>query len=181
MKYCHKRLAPLLLTLALSLSLVPAVSAQGVTYMPGVTAEMSGADYWAALYDDAQEVILAPEEIEAFNADTRIASGTMVMDLRTADETFDGKARNEMIRSSSTADAEYYFGWTYGPDGKKADWDYYEDMIRNCIDPRAKTVMPVRYAVAVKRTVLQVFPAEDPIWDDPNDPDSTISISAPFT
>ena len=171
MKYCHKRLAPLLLTLALSLSLVPAASAQGITYMPGVTAEMSGADYWAALYDDAQEVILAPEEIEAFNADTCLASGTMVMDLRTADETFDGKARNKMIRSSSTADAEYYFGWTYGPDGKKADWDYYEDMIRNCIDPRAKTVMPVRYAVAVKRTVLQVFPAEDPIWDDPNDPD----------
>lgn len=171
MKYCHKRLAPLLLTLALSLSLVPAASAQGITYMPGVTAEMSGADYWAALYDDAQEVILAPEEIEAFNADTCHVSGTMVMDLRTADETFDGKARNEMIRTSSTADAEYYFGWTYGPDGKKADWDYYEDMIRNCIDPRAKTVMPVRYAVAVKRTVLQVFPAEDPIWDDPNDPD----------
>ena len=38
MKYCHKRLAPLLLTLALSLSLVPAASAQGITYMPGVTA-----------------------------------------------------------------------------------------------------------------------------------------------
>ncbi|MBP3588376.1 MAG: hypothetical protein J6J51_05020, partial [Clostridia bacterium] len=103
MKHRSKRLTAFLLTLVLARSLVPAASAQGVTYMPGVTNEMSGADYWAALYDDAREVILAPEEIKAFNADTCLASGTMVMDLRTAKETFDGKARNEMIRSSSTA------------------------------------------------------------------------------
>ena len=112
---------------------------------------------------------MTQEEIEAFNMDTSLASGTMVMDLRTAKESFDGKVRNEMIRSSSTADAQYYFGCTYGPDGKLADWDYYEDMIRNCIAPRAKTVMPVRYAV--ERTVLQVLPSGNPIWDDLKDPD----------
>ena len=159
------------LTVVMLASVTQGALAAGVTYMPGVTAEMSDAAYWAGLYDDAQEVILTPEEIEAFNADTCIASGTMVMDLRAASETFDGKARNEMIRSSATADAEYYFGWTYGANGKKAEWSYYEKMIRNCIDPRAKKTMPVRYAVAVERTVLQVFPSENPIWDDPNDPD----------
>ena len=84
MKRQCKQLTSLLLTLVLALSLAPAASAQGITYMPGVTTEMSGADYWAALYDEAQEVILTPEEIEAFNADTCLASGTMVMDLRTA-------------------------------------------------------------------------------------------------
>ena len=42
----------------LTFSLVLTASAQGVTYMPGVTTEMFGADYWTALYDDAQEVIL---------------------------------------------------------------------------------------------------------------------------
>ena len=86
MKHRYKRLTSMVLTLVLAFSLAPAVSAQGVTYMPGVTAEMSGADYWASLYDDAQEVILAPEEIEAFNADTCLVSGTMVMDLRTAED-----------------------------------------------------------------------------------------------
>lgn len=171
MMHPPKKLVCLLLTLVISASLMQPALAAGVTYMPGVTAEMSDASYWAGLYDDAQEVILTPEEIEAFNADTCIASGTMVMDLRTAKETFDGKARNEMIRSSSTADAQYYFGWTYSPDGKKAEWSYYEKMINNCIDPKAKSVMPVRYAVAVERTVLQVFPSENPIWDDPSDPD----------
>lgn len=51
MKYQYKRLTSLLLTLVLTFSLALTASAQGVTYMPGVTAEMSGADYWAALYD----------------------------------------------------------------------------------------------------------------------------------
>ena len=87
---------------------------------------MSDAAYWADLRDDARDVILTPEEIEAFNQDTYIASGTMVMDLTSAKETFDGKARNEAVTKSSTADAEYYFGWTYGPDGEKAEWSYYQ-------------------------------------------------------
>ena len=44
-------------------------------------------------------------------------------------------------------------------------------MIDNCYDRKAKTNMPVRYGIAVERTTLQVFPSENPIWDDPNDPD----------
>lgn len=171
MKLNVKKQISVLLALALSISLVQPTLAAGVTYMPGVTAEMSDAAYWAGLRDDAQDVILTPEEIEAFNQDTCIASGTMVMDLKTASETFDGKARNEAVKTSSTADAEYYFGWTYGADGEKAEWSYYQKMIDNCYDRRAKTNMPVRYGIAVERTTLQVFPSDDPIWDDPNDPD----------
>ena len=166
-----KRIAALMLCMITVLTLVLPAAAAEIKYMPDVTAEMSDASYWAKLYDNADEIILSPEEIKAFNEDTYIASGTMVMDLRTINETFDGLARNEAIRSSATADAEYYFGWTYGPDGKLAEWSYYQKMINNCIDPQATTIMPVRYAVAVKRTVLQVLPSENPIWDDPMDKD----------
>ena len=76
-----------------------------------------------------------------------------------------------MRQLKATADAEYYFGWTYGPDGKKAEWSYYERMIRNGIDLKAKTTMPIRHAVAVERTTLHVFPSHEPIWDDPADHD----------
>ena len=119
MRLKAKKQISILLALAFSLSLVQPALTVGVTYMPGVTAEMSDASYWAGLRDDAQDVILTPGEIEAFNQDTALASGTMVMDLTSANETFDGKARNEAVKTSSTADAEYYFGWTYGADGKK--------------------------------------------------------------
>ena len=171
MVHKFKKQLSFLTAVALAASLAPSALAAGVTYMPDVTAEMSDASYWATLSDSAQEIILTPEEIEVYNRDTELASGTMVMDLKSANETFDGKARNEAIRTSATADAQYYFGWTYGANGKKATWSYYEKMIKNCIDPKAKKEMPVRYGIAVERTILQVFPSENPIWDDPNDPD----------
>ena len=165
------RITALLLCMITAVTLALPAAATEIKYMPDVTAEMSHASYWANLYDDAEEIILSPEEIKAFNEDTYIASGTMVMDLRTVADTFDGLARNRAIRSSATADAEYYFGWTYGSDGKKAEWSYYEKMIKNCIDPNIKTNMKTRYAVAVERTTLHVFPTHEPIWDDPADRD----------
>lgn len=170
-KLKSKRIAALALCMITVLILALPAAATGVKYMPDVTADMSQASYWANLYDNADEIILTPEEIKAFNEDTYIASGTMVMDLRTIKDTFDGKARNEAVKSSATADAEYYFGWTYGSNGKKAEWSYYEKMIRNCVDPKARTTMPIRYAVAVERTTLHVFPTHEPIWDDPADHD----------
>ena len=170
-KLKSKRIAALVLCMITVLTLALPAAAAEIKYMPDVTADMAHASYWAKLYDNADEIILSPEEIKAFNEDTYIASGTMVMDLRTVKDTFDGKARNEAIKKSATADAEYYFGWTYGSDGKKAEWFYYEKMINNCIDPKAKTTMPMRYAVAVERTTLHVFPTHEPIWDDPADHD----------
>ena len=171
MEFKLKRIAALVLCMSTVLTLVLPAAAAEIKYLPDVTADMSQASYWANLYDNADEIILNPEEIKAFNEDTYAASGTMVMDLRTIKETFDGNARNRAIRSSATADAEYYFGWTYGSDGKKAKWSYYQNMINNCIDHRAESAMPTRYAVAVERTTLHVFPTYEPIWDDPADHD----------
>lgn len=121
-------------------------------------------------------MLLTQEQIDAFNLDSAIAKGTMVMDLRTANDTFNGIDRNQAVRKSSTADAEYYYGWTYGSTGKKADWPYYQRMIDNCYDTTASPKMPVRYAVAVNRTELHVFPSDNPIWDDPKDPDFNYQV-----
>ena len=166
-----KRIAAMSLCVITALVQVLPAAAAGIQYMPDVTAEMSRAAYWTKNDDRAYEIILTAEEIRAFNADTCAASGTMVMDLRGVKETYDGVARNEAVRTSATADAEYYFGWTYGSDGKKADWPYYEAMIENGIDPNAQTTMPTRYGVAVERTTLRVFPTHEPILDDPADRD----------
>ena len=157
---------------ALTLALAPMqTSLAGIYYPPDVTAEMCDASYWADLHDGSREVILTAEEIAAFNEDIVQTEGTMVTDLTSTADTFDGIARNAAIRSSATADAEYYFGWTYGGDGEKADWSHYEKMIDNGIDPTATSSMAVRYGIAVNRTVVQVFPSDEPIWDDPSDPD----------
>ena len=166
-----KRLTALALALSTMLAWVMPATAVGVTYMPDVTAEMCHASYWTQRQENADQVILTPEEIKAFNADTHLASGTMVMDLRTVKDTFDGVARNESIQTSATADAKYYLGWTYGSDGKMVEWSDFEAMIQNCVAPNVQTVMPTRYGIAVERTTLHVFPSNEPLGDDPADLD----------
>ncbi|MBQ5708430.1 MAG: hypothetical protein IIV62_00540, partial [Anaerotignum sp.] len=117
------RIGSFLLAMVLSVStLQPAYAA--VTYMPDVTAEMSDASFWDEYHDGYSDVILTPEEIKAFNQDTFLADGTMVMDLKTAAPTYNGVSRNASLISSSTADAQYYLSWTYDKDGNKTDWAY---------------------------------------------------------
>ncbi|MBQ2004246.1 MAG: hypothetical protein II239_04410 [Peptococcaceae bacterium] len=93
MKNKAKKSIIMLLILSLLFSTVQPVFASGITYMPDVTAEMASVDYWMALSDDADEVILTPEEIKTLNENSALASGTMIMDLRTAAETYDGIAK----------------------------------------------------------------------------------------
>ena len=178
MLHKSKKLLILSLMLALSVSLVqPALA--GVKYMPDVTAEMSQASFWADYHEGYQDLILAPEEIKAFNEDTFLADGTMVMDLKTAAATYNGISRNASLVSSSTSDAQYYLSWTYDKDGNKTDWAYFQEMIDNTQDPGAKEVMPTRYGIAVNRTVVQVFPSNKFLLDDPDDKDSdNMALSA---
>ena len=106
MKNKLKKSIIVMLVLSLLFSTVQPAFAAGITYMPDVTAEMTSVDYWMNLSEDADEVILTPEEIKALNYDSAIASGTMIMDLKSAKETYDGIAKNEAIRNSATADAQ---------------------------------------------------------------------------
>ncbi len=187
MFYGKKRVLSALLALAVLAGLAPAaLAAGGVTLMPGVTPEMGDADYWADRQPGADEVILTQEEIQAFNLDSAEREGTMVMDLRTAKDTYDGPTYNENLERSATADAEYYLGWTYTGEGEPAEMEYFQAMIDNCQDPNAGEDAPVRYGIAAKRTLLRVFPSPDPILDDPNDPDfdyqslSAIRVNEPM-
>ena len=178
MLHKSKKLLSLSLAVVLSASVAqPALA--GVKYMPDVTAEMSQASFWAEYHDDYTDVILTPEEIQAFNQDTFLADGTMVMDLKTAAETYNGISKNKALQSSSTSDAQYYLSWTYDQDGNKTDWAYFQKMIDNTQDPDAKEEMPVRYGIAVNRTVVQVFPSDQFLLDDPKDRDSdNMALSA---
>ena len=108
MKKC-KRLSALLLCLLTVLTPVLPAGASEIPYLPDVTEEMTDYGFWADLQKDADNVILTPDEIIAYNQDIIDASGTMVMDLKDYPDTFDGIARNEAIKKSSTADAEYYY------------------------------------------------------------------------
>ena len=125
MLHHSKKWISLSLAAMLSVSMVqPALAA--VSYMPDVTAEMSHASFWADYHEGYRDVILTQEEITAFNRDTALAEGTMVMDLKTASETYNGISKNNALRTSSTSDAQYYQSWTYDENGNKTDWEYFQ-------------------------------------------------------
>lgn len=173
-----KTICSLSLALVLSVSLVQPAMAN-IKYMPDVTPEMSQASFWADYHEGYRDVILTQEEIQAFNQDTFLADGTMVMDLKTAAETYNGISKNKALQSSSASDAQYYLSWTYDQDGNKTDWAYFQEMIDNTQDPDAKEVMLTRYGIAVNRTTVQVFPSDRFLLDDPNDKDSdNMALSA---
>ena len=158
------------LLLCLSLMMTLGATAYG-TYLPGVTAEMSSPAYWSEKQDGADEVLMSMDEIAAQNARNIAASGTEMHDLKNQPETFDGIAQRENLARSGQSDAEYYLGWTYDRQGNKVDESFYEKMIQNMQDPDASEEQPVKYAVAVNRTTLHSFPSNEPILDDPADPD----------
>ena len=185
MKYIFHRLLTILLVLCLLVPLaVPGFAA--VSYMPDVTPAMSEAGYWAALSQDADRVLMTPEEIKARNLAAVEATGTMLIDMKSAPETFDGVERNQAIAASAKADAEYYCGWIYDGSGKIADWSFFQKMIDNCTDPRVSREQRMRFGIAVERTTLMCFPTDEHLHDDPADPDfeynavSAVNVNEPL-
>lgn len=165
-----KQFVTLLLVLAIVLASGLSASAQEIQYLPDVTEEMTEYTFWADLQKDADEIILTADEITAYNKANIDAEGTMLVDLKAYEDTFNGLKGNEDIKGSATSDAEHYVGWTYDPEtGELTDMSYYQEMIDNCFDPSATEEMPYRYGIAVNRTVLRIFPSDKPILDDPKD------------
>lgn len=160
--------AALLLCLCMMLSL--GTSALGAS-MPGVTSEMSVPSFWSDLQRDPSALLMTPEEIAAQNAANIAEPGTNMTDLKNLPDTIDGIAQREALQKSGKADADYYLGWTFQTDGKAADQNFYNRMIRNMADPRASKEQPLRYGIVVNRTTLHTFPSDAQILDDPADPE----------
>lgn len=141
------------------------VCAAGISYLPDVTAEMSEPSYWT----ENDDSLMTYKEIEELNALTISTNGTNMYDLKNQPEKVDGIALNEGIKKSSLADVSYYLGWTYLGNEKLAEQADYDILIDNTQNPNPLQAQPVKYAVAVCRTVLRTFPSDIPIWDDPAD------------
>ena len=166
-----RRPITILLSLTLALSLLLPAAAGAVDYLPGVTEEMTGSGFWSSRAAEPDKLLATADEIAGINAAALTAEGANMHDLRNQPETVDAKALAQALTASAQANAEYYLGWTYSADGKEADQAFYDKMIANSADPNAKESQPVRFAVAAVRTQLLTFPSEEPILDDPTDPD----------
>ena len=148
-------------------SLLPFSSTNAINYLPGVTAEMSDAEYWTS----DSEVLMNWDEITALNELTFSTQGTNMYDLKNQPEVIDGIALNERLKTSTKADADYYLGWTYLGKEKLATEKEFSKLVQNTQNRSAKKNQKVKYGVAVKRSELRAFPSDLPIWDDLKDLD----------
>ena len=145
--------------------------ARSILLFPDVTEEMSDAAFWSAAAETPDAVLAGPEEIAEVNAAYLAETDSNMHNLRNVPDTFNGVERVAALRRSLQADAEYYMGWTYAPDGRATDQAFFDPIIENSADPGAQEEMPVRFGITVNRTMLMSFPTDIPLPDDPADPD----------
>lgn len=166
MNWIRKAISMTLVILMVA-TMITGVGASEVHYMPDVIPAMADASYWT----QSAEPLMTVSEAAQRNAQTFVASGTNMYDLKNHADTVDGISLNEGLKKSSQADAAYYLGWTYLQDQKLATQADFDAIIENTQNPNASQNQSVLYGIAVKRTALRTFPSELAIWDDLNDTD----------
>ena len=158
--------APLLLPAAHS-----AAPADSVSYLPGVTQEMTEPSFWSDRASEPDALLATADEIARINSSALVTPGSNMHDLKNLPETYNGRERNASLLRGAQADADYYLGWTYDSSGKKFTREDFDKIVANCADSEALDSMPVRFGVAVNRTLLTCFPYDGQILDDPADLD----------
>ena len=165
------------------ISTLTVTAGAAVRYMPDVTPEMSKVSYWTDKMNDTDKILAGPEDITGINKSIVDGDGTGVVDLDDWSQnnmTFDGREMAQRLYSSAMADAETFYSWgaVYDKNGTGySGWNdvyehVYKPMVDNTIDPGATTNMNSQFAICVKRTNLLAFPADNPLLEDPTDPDN---------
>ena len=173
-------------TLALALGLQPALALAEPVYLPGVTSEMNYASHWSSLRSDPSALLASSDSIITRNQNAVAAKGNNLIDLEACPETFNGISACAALASSAEADAAYYVGWTYDVNGTPLTTDSFAERVANTADPAAAEAQPARYAIVTRHTGLMSFASDEPILDDPTDPDfdynylSTLRVGEPL-
>ena len=178
----NKRFLTVCVAFLFSIGIATNAFAAGVSYLPDVTSDMSGATYWT----DDDQLLMTYQEIEELNSLTVSTSGTYMYDLKNQPDTVDGVALNQALLKSSGADASYYLGWTYIESENLAKQENFDELINNTQNKNPKTEQKVLYGIATRRTELRTFPSSKAIWDDPKDADldyqylSSVRVNEPL-
>ena len=180
-----------LLAAAVSTLMFNMISFGGSEYGPGYPKTGSAAllgdvresmlvpDYWTS-GPEYKKVLLSREEIRHFNELNFLKSETCMEDLSASAEYFDGLK----MRENCTAQATYKKLYLNGVPATEA---YFENIRNNILSSPASGSMPVRYGIAVNRTVMKSIPCDDFLSDAEDDSDwdeltlSAILVGEPVT
>ncbi len=166
-----QRVAATASTMSLLLALLPVPAVAAPVYLPGITSEMGYASYWASKRSDPNTPLATVDAILARNRNAAAAKGNNLIDLKSQPQTFDAVSACEALARSAEADAGYYVGWTYDVNGHPLTMASFAERVANTADPAASEQQPARYAVVTRDSFVSAFASDEPILDDPSDPD----------
>ncbi|MBR3249544.1 MAG: C40 family peptidase [Clostridia bacterium] len=153
-----------------------------LTYASGVTDEMCKPEYWASKIKDASKVLMTKSEISKLNQDIIDGAGTNVFDLTKINETKTPSERAQILANSEDIPIRNLY-----IDGTLIDNNTYFTKLKNAMIETGfdgdETVQ--KYAVAVKRADVRVWPTNDVIGYSETDPDdeienSILNVNEPF-
>ena len=166
-----QRVAATASTISLLLALLPVPAVAAPVYLPGITSEMGYASYWASKRSDPHAPLATVDAILARNRNAAAAKGNNLIDLKSQPLTFNAVSACEALARSAEADAGYYVGWTYDVNGNPLTMESFAERVANTADPAASEQQPARYAVVTRDSFVSAFASDEPILDDPSDPD----------
>lgn len=127
---------------------------------PNVTNEMCRADYW--IKDGADNLILSTDEIKELNTRIMAEKETMMYDLDSLPETYDGKAMAQSLAGFKSPEGIFL-------DGKPVEESYYEAIRTNIAGADTSENETTKYGICTTHTVLKAYPYEewlsDSEWD----------------
>ena len=156
-----RKITVCLISVLLSVCLsVEAFAASNVTYPSDVTSDMIDSDFWKKLSDDSDEVLMSVKEINKFNKMLEKNSDlTNIVNLEEVG--YVGYGSFEKISS------EVFI------DGKKIDQNEYIATFKK----EHRRYLENKYAVAVKREVLKIWPIDKFLGDSATDPDDENALA----
>lgn len=151
-------------------------SEQNVQYPYGVTEAMCHADYWIKRAYHADEIMMTPQEIDAYNTLAADTKGTFVVDLEKVKAAYDASALKDALAQdilNSKKNRALYV------DGNLLDNDaYFASMSAACADTAWTGSREITYGVCVRQTNLMAIPTNDVIGYSLTDADSEYQNSA---
>ena len=125
--------------------------------------DMLSPEYWIRKIDNADKVIMTPQEIENFNRKIINKVG-MVCDIETYKESLKKDELIKLIKSYEIPKKSMYNRY-----GNLIEEDFYDDVIENTNLEKIEDVNPVKYGIAIRNTSIRSFPTEEAVFDKQGD------------
>lgn len=153
-----------------------------LTFASGVTDEMCKPEYWSSKTKDASKELMTKSEIAKLNQNIIDGEGTNVFDLTQIQEKKTASERAQILANSEEIPTRALY-----IDGKLIDNNTYFTKLKNAMIETGFSGDEIvqKYAVAVKRADIRVWPTDDVIGYSEADPDdeienSTLNVNEPF-